>query len=421
MNSSTHSHSNASNKNNNWIWPLFACAVGAGILYLPINAGLFGIWPFIVLLVLTFPVVYLCHWYLTRFVLTASKGTTNINDIVYENFSERFSQVFAICYFFSIFPLTLIYTVGLTNTINSVLINNFSIEIPRFILAFVILFSILVVVVTKPVFIRKVTKFLALPLAAFLFSLSVYLIPKWHMDHFQIFPNITDLLTTLFFTLPVIIFAINYMPIISTFALSHAEHPNPEKATSNTLWRASLLIFAFSMFFVFSCIMCLSPDNMAVAKQTNTNILVYMGNYFNDPILKVVNPMIAIIAMTGACFSSFFGVKESVIGLIEQKLHRHKLASKRLDHIAIALILIPCYIVCVCDTSILGLMSKLSGPIIALLLFVFPVYAVYKMPKLYKYNKTMQDKLGNYYVLIVGLISCSAILYSFKDFLYYFL
>ncbi len=419
MNSSTHSR--ASNKNSNWIWPLFACAVGAGILYLPINAGLFGIWPFIVLLVLTFPLVYLTHWYLTRFVLTASKGTTNINDIVYENFSERFSNLFAICYFFSIYPLTLIYTVGLTNTVNSFLISNFGLAIPRFILAFLILSTILVVVITQPVFIRKVTRLLALPLATFLFSLSIYLIPQWHLEYFKIVPSTKDFLETLFFTLPVIIFAINYMPIISTFALDHAQSPNPEKVTSKILWNASLLIFVFSMFFVFSCIMCMDPLNMAIAKENNSNILVYMGNYFNDPILRIINPIIAMIAMTGACFSSFFGVKESVIGLIEQKLHRHKLSSKRLDYIAIALILIPCYIVCIYDTSILGLMSKLSGPIIALLLFVFPVYAVYGMPKLHKYNKTLKDKIGNYYVLIIGLISCSAILYSFKDLLNYFL
>ena len=409
-----------SHSNNNWLWPLFACAVGAGILYLPINAGLFGIWPFIFLLVITFPIVYLSHWYLTRFVLTASAGTTNINDIVYENFSERFSNVFAIGYFLSIFPLTLIYTVGLTNTVNSFLITNFSLIIPRAILAFVILFLILIVVITQPTFIRKVARSLALPLASFLFLLSVYLIPKWQLSFFAIIPSTREFLETLFFTLPVVIFAVNYLPIISTFGLSHTQHPNPEQATSSMLWKASILIFVFSMFFVFSCIMCVDPQNMAIAKETNTNILVYMSNYFNDPILRIVNPLIAITAMTGACFSSFFGVKESVIGLIEQKLHQHKLSSKKLDYLAIALILIPCYIVCIYDTSILGLMSQLSGPIIALLLFVFPVYAVYNMPKLYKYNVTLKDKLGNYYVLLIGLVSCSAILYSLKDLLGYF-
>lgn len=405
---------------NVWIWTLFACAVGAGILYLPINAGLHGVWPFIVLLVITFPVVYLAHWNLTRFVLIASTGTTNINDIIYENFSKKFYNAFSICYFLAIYPMILIYTVGLTNTVDSFLVANFSIIIPRYLLAFILLSIILIIVVTKASFIRKVIKSLALPLAGILGLLSFYLIPKWQFTQFTIIPTTVEFLETLFITLPVVIFTVNYLPIISTFALYHSKHsPTPEKDTTNLLWLASLLIFGFSMFFVFSCIMTIDPENMAIAKETNTNILVYMANYFNDPWLRIINPIIAITAMAGACFSSFFGAKEAVIGVIEQWLNIHKAHSKKLDYAAVALLLIPCYIFSVLNTSILSLMGALSGPIIALLLFVFPVYAIYHIKQLEKYHITGLDRFNNFYVLSVGLISFSAILYSFKYLLYY--
>lgn len=397
-----------------WIWAIFAAAIGAGILYLPVSAGINGIWPFIAVAILSLPMIYLAHRSLSRVVLIASDNSTNINDIIYEHFSERFNYMFAIGYFLAIYPMILIYSVGLTNTINSALIENFNIIIPRYKLAFMLLSILLVIILSKERTIRKIIKFLAMPLACFLFGISVYLIPKWNLNYFYIIPSSVDFLETLILCLPVIIFAANYSSIISTFTLFYLRnHHSPEQETSKILWRSTLLIFIFTMFFVLSCILCVDPNGMEFAKANNMNILIYMSGKFNDPILRYVNPLIAIIAMTGAFCGTFFGAKESIIGLIEQKTHKHKLKSKRLDHIAIAILIIPAYILAILDVKILSLISLLCGPVISLLLFIFPIYSIYKIPELRKYHRTIFDKISNYFVLISGIVGFSAILYSF--------
>lgn len=407
---------NTNTNQTNWLWPLFSAAVGAGILYLPINAGIQGIWPLLFLSLFSLPMIYLPHRALTRVVLSASGGTTNINDIIYENFSSTFCLMFSFCYFVAIYPMILIYSVGITNTINSVLVNSLSIDfIPRSVLSFILLGTLTFIVMTKEEMIRKVTKILALPLATFLFLLSVYLIPKWNFDYFKIVPNAFNFFETVIYTLPVMIFTFNFSPIISTFTLYHLNHnKNPEEDTTTILRRTSVILFVFITFFIISCVLSLDPDNMAAARNANMNILVYMGNHFNDPILTIINPIIAVIAMSGAFLSNFFGAKESVIGLIEQKLHVHKVKSKKLkhlEHIAIAAIIIPSYIVSVVDTNILNLMGIISGPMLATLLFIFPIYAFYKIKKLNKYNQTKIDKVGNYFTLIAGIVGFSAMLY----------
>jgi len=400
----------------NWLWPLFSAAVGAGILYLPINAGIQGIWPLLFLSLFSLPMIYLPHRALTRVVLSASAGTTNINDIIYENFSSKFCLMFSLCYFVAIYPMILIYSVGITNTINSVLINSLSINfIPRYVLSFILLATLTFIIMTKEDMIRKVTKMLALPLATFLFLLSIYLIPKWNFEYFKIIPSSFNFFETVIYTLPVMIFTFNFSPIISTFTLYHTNHSkDPEKDTTAILRRASVILFIFITFFIVSCVLSLDPENMARAKKANMNILVYMGNHFNDPILTIINPIIAVIAMTGAFLSNFFGAKESVIGLMEQKLHAHKVKSKRLkhlEHLAIALIIIPSYIVSVVDTNILNLMGIISGPMLATLLFIFPIYAFYNIKKLNKYHQSKTDKMGNYFTLVAGIIGFSAMLY----------
>lgn len=399
-----------------WLWTIFACAMGAGVLYLPINAGINGIWPILTIALIIVPMVYLSHKNLSKVVLAASSNTTNINDIISEHYSERFANLFALCYFLAIYPLMLIYSVGLTNTSHSILKSILHINyIPKSILALVILLTLLTVALTKSSFIRKITEYIALPLAAALFLISCYLIPKWNYSYLTDTPSAFDFIETMWLTLPVVIFSFNFSPIVSTFTLNYLEkHDSPDTATEKVLLRSTLVLFIFIMFFIVSCVLSVNQEQMYEAKNNNMNILVYMGELFDDPILHIVSPLIALVAMTGAFLGTFFGAKESVIGLIEQKMHIHKIRSQRLNKIATALIFIPSYIFCILDTNILNIISILCGPVIALLLFIFPVYAIYTISKLAEYKQTKMQRLGHYFIVTTGIVSFSAILYSFK-------
>ena len=44
-----------------WMLGLFGTAIGAGVLFLPINAGIGGIWPLLMITLFAFPVTFLAH------------------------------------------------------------------------------------------------------------------------------------------------------------------------------------------------------------------------------------------------------------------------------------------------------------------------------------------------------------------------
>lgn len=56
-----------------WSLNLFGTAVGARVLFLPINAGMGGFWPLIIMAILVGPMTYFAHYALSRFVLSSSK------------------------------------------------------------------------------------------------------------------------------------------------------------------------------------------------------------------------------------------------------------------------------------------------------------------------------------------------------------
>lgn len=82
-----------------WILSLFGTAVGAGILYLPIKAGVGGFWPIVVMCIVIFPMVYLSHRALSLFVSQAD-GNKDITHAAEEYFGRGVSVFISILYFF---------------------------------------------------------------------------------------------------------------------------------------------------------------------------------------------------------------------------------------------------------------------------------------------------------------------------------
>lgn len=53
-----------------WMLGLYGTAIGAGVLFLPINAGVGGMIPLIIMAIIAFPMTFFAHRGLTRFVLS---------------------------------------------------------------------------------------------------------------------------------------------------------------------------------------------------------------------------------------------------------------------------------------------------------------------------------------------------------------
>ena len=70
--------------------------------------------------------------------------------------------------------------------------------------------------------------------------------------------------------------------------------------------------------------------------------------------------------------------------------------------------LVTTWIVATLNPSILGMIETLGGPIIAMILFLMPMYAIQKVPAMRKYS----GHISNVFVVVMGLIAISAIFYS---------
>ncbi|MDY1045914.1 MULTISPECIES: serine/threonine transporter [Pseudomonas] len=394
-----------------WMLGLFGTAIGAGTLFLPINAGLGGFWPLMILAVLAFPMTYYAHQGLTRFVLSGRAGT-DITDVVEEHFGIKAGALITLLYFFAIFPILLIYSVGLTNTVGSFMEHQLGMQTPpRAVLALVLILGLLIVVRCGEQFIVKAMSLMVYPFIVALLLLALYLIPHWNGGILATageMPAPGAFIHTLWLAIPVMVFSFNHSPIISAFAVDqkrrYGEHA--DQRSSQILARAHGLMVVLVLFFVFSCVLTLSPAQLAEAKAQNLSILSYLANHFSNPVIAFAAPLIAIVAIAKSFLGHYIGASEGIKGLVLKSGRRPN--AKALDRFTALFMLLVCWLVATLNPNIVRMIESFGGPVIAALLFLMPMYAIRRVPAMRKYAGHM----SNVFVTLVGLVAISALVYS---------
>ncbi|MDO4626857.1 MAG: serine/threonine transporter [Pasteurellaceae bacterium] len=397
-----------------WVINLFGTAVGAGVLFLPINAGMGGIYPLIVMAILVGPMTYLAHRGLSRFVLSSSKPGSDITQVVEEHFGKTAGKLITLLYFFAIFPILLIYGNGITNTVDSFIVNQLHLPSPnRALLSFILIATFISIMLMNEKVMLKITEWLVYPLVFILFALSLYLIPQWNGAMFSQTPSASDWVQTLWLTIPVLVFSFNHSPAISAFSLSqqrqYADIATTEKHASHTLKGTATILLIFVMLFVFSCVLTLTPAELAEAKAQNISILSFLANKFDTPFIAYLGPLVAFLAIASSFFGHYLGAREGLEGLFTKLYGSDKpINRKKLNYGSAVFFLFTLWGVAILNPSILGLIESLGGPIIAMILFIMPMYAIYKVPAMQRYSN---EKLSNLFVIVMGLIAITAVIY----------
>ncbi|CAH0196126.1 Serine transporter [Rahnella aquatilis] len=401
-----------------WMLGLYGTAIGAGVLFLPINAGIGGLIPLIIMAILAFPMTFFAHRGLTRFVLSGKNAGEDITEVVEEHFGITAGKLITLLYFFAIYPILLVYSVAITNTVESFITHQMHMNAPpRALLSLILILGLMTLVHFGQDMIVKAMSILVFPFVTVLMALALYLIPNWNMS---VFTNASlsgngvghGMLMTLWLVIPVMVFSFNHSPIISSFAVAKRKEygDGAEKKCSRILAFSHIIMVITVMFFVFSCVLSLSPADLMEAKSQNVSILSYLANHFSNPVIEYIAPFIAFIAITKSFLGHYLGAREGFNGMVIKSLRSKgkKIALPTLNRYTGIFMLLTTWLVATLNPSILGMIETLGGPIIAMLLFLMPMYAIRKVPAMKKYS----GHISNVFVAVMGLIAMSAIVFS---------
>ena len=419
-----------------WVLSLFGTAVGAGVLFLPIKAGLGGFWPLVVLALIAGPMTWFAHRALARFVLSSKNPDSDITDVVEEHFGKGAAKLITFAYFFAIYPIVLIYGVGITNTFESFIVHQLNIfveiprlaadgapmltdagaqimdkvsGIPRWLLSGGLILAMTTLILFGKELMLKATSAMVYPLVFILFGLSLYLIPSWNTSMVTVIPDASSFLPVIWLSIPLIVFSFNHSPVISQFAKAQRETygDNAVQKTDLICKRAGQMLLGFVMLFVFSCVLALSPEQLAEAKDQNISVLSYLANVHDSMIIQYFGPFVAFTAITSSYFGHYLGAQEGLNGLVKQAMPTK--SAKSINVFSIVFIVVTTWIVSILNPSVLGLIETIGAPMIAAILFLMPMIAIKKVPAMQKYGK---EKAINIFVTICGFMAITSVIYG---------
>ncbi|MGL4192964.1 aromatic amino acid transport family protein [Vibrio misgurnus] len=392
-----------------WALSLFGTAVGAGVLFLPIKAGAGGFWPLVILALIAAPMTWFAHKSLARFVLSAKNPEADITDTVEEHFGKAGANLITFAYFFAIYPIVLIYGVGITNTVDSFLVNQIGMEsIPRWLLSGSLIVAMTAGVVFGKELMLKATSAMVYPLVFILLALSFYLIPDWNMSMIEVAPDWSAMPAIVWLAIPIIVFSFNHSPIISQFSKEQRQQfgDNAVKKTDMITGGAAMMLMGFVMLFVFSVVLSLSPEQLAMAKEQNISVLSYLANAHASPIISYLGPIVAFAAITSSYFGHFLGAHEGLVGLVKS---RSNMPINKIEKLSLGFIVITTWMVAIINPSILGMIETMGAPMIAAILFLLPVFAMHKVPAMAKFKTSAPVQI---FTVICGLAAISSVVYG---------
>ena len=391
-----------------WVITLFGTGVGAGILFLPINAGSFGFWPLVIATLLIGPMVFFSHRTYARMVSASPVKGLDVLQVITALTGRKRGFASAVLYWLGIYPTVLIYAISITNTLDSFIVNQLGgTQVSRWLLALVAVG----VMTGAYAFGKKLTLWLAnalvYPLIIALAAVSLYLIPSWDFAGFRSYESSYPVWQGLLLILPVLVFSFSHMAALSQFALDTQKKMDgdvaaTEREVSKVELVTAILLVAFTMFFVWSCSLALGADGMDAAREQNVPVLSYLANETDAPFMAWMSPIIAMCAIITSYFGHLLGTEEGTAYLVRSVAPdvAARFSTSTLRWAVNIFVLVTAVLVAVLNPSILDMISVVGGIFVAFLVYIMPALLFAKATA-FKHYARRPDTI---FVFALGLV-----------------
>lgn len=385
-------------ENFGWIMTLFGTAVGAGILFLPISAGLSGIIVLLIVTLISIPTVYFAHRNI-GVMMTEAKGNVDYSGAVNEYLGMKAGFWINVVFFITLFLLLIVYSSGLNNDVGEFMLDigftSHNLSHSIFLSLLILIILIFVIRIGESIMLRFMG-FITLLLVFLLLAVSAYLIPQWN---FEVLGNIYSWQSSgdhFLLLLPIFVLSFSFYPAMSSMIITFKEKGLSGEAvlarSNKVVMIAMILLVIFIMFFVLSCILALSPEALDKAMKQNLSVLSVLAENSQGSPLEYAGPVISQLALITSFVGTFLGARESARELLKD-FRSYTLKSKKglfrflaFDDLLLISFLAAIWVVTILHLPILDILGELVAPPIAFFLCILPVWITYRVKRLKKYR-----------------------------------
>lgn len=394
-----------------WVILCIGMAIGSGIVFLPVQVGITGVWVFAASVMLAYPAMYMMQK-LYLHTLSESSECESYAGIITQYLGKNWGIFLAVVYFFMLVKGMLTYSLAVTFDTAKYL-QSYGVtkgllsDTPFFSLALLCLLVLVAAQGERLIF--KVSSPLVLFKLGVVVLLGVVMIPQWNIGmNLPALPELKRFLIDTILTVPFTLFSIMFVQILSPMNIAFRKVEEDPRIATYRAFRANRIAYAILvvaiLFFATSFSFVLSHEQALSAKAQNISALALAASVIPGNGVLYMATALNLFAIVTAFLGIYLGLEESIKGVVMNVITRfipHERVNARLVSIGTCVFIVLGLWSWVQTRFSILLLQQLAAPIYGIASFIIPCVLVYKVPALRKYRSPRV-----WCVLGFGIILC---------------
>lgn len=384
-----------SSKDWGWVAVNIGMGIGAGIVFLPIQAGLVGLWTFLLAILLAYPALYLFQRLYIN-TLIESRDASDYTSTIREYLGSKWGASLGVVYFVMLLIWLFVYSETVTND-SATYIQEAGLTqgllSGNHLYALVLIGFLVFLAFASKTLLFHLSKVLVVVTLSSLVVLAVLIAPHWDIKNIKDVSSIWDMLCQTVITLPFamtsILFLQSLSPMVVYVRSEYEDVAVARKKALQIMNRAFLILAGVVFFFALSCTLAMTHKEAYQAFVDNTSFLALMAKAVPGTLVPALGVMIDISAVTTSFFGVLLGLHEACVGLYMNLFlggrPKETVNMKKISAGIVGLIVLLGWIATIIDFPILYFTS-ICSPIFAIIGCFIPVLLVYKADSLAKYR-----------------------------------
>ncbi|MGI2259557.1 hypothetical protein [Shewanella sp. GXUN23E] len=393
-----------------WIIMSIGMAIGAGIVFLPVQVGLMGLWVFLLSAVIGYPAMYMFQRLFIN-TLAESKKCQDYPSVISGYLGKNWGMFLGLLYFVMLVIWVFVYSTAITNDSASFL-QSFGVtqellsENPFYGLALICLLVALASRGENLLF--KISTLMVLTKLGVVAMLGLMMVDKWDASNIGTIPQTGDWIKDAIVMLPFTLTSILFIQSLSPMVISYRSREKSIEVARFKAMRAMNIafgiLFVVVFFYAVSFTLAMGHEQAVRASEENISALAMVAQGVPGQTLKLLSLTLNIFAVMTAYFGVYLGFREACQGITMNVLRRflpeERINAKKVGYGIMLFTILLSWSAIVLNAPVLSFTS-ICSPIFGMVGCLIPAYLVYQVPALHKYKGA-----GLYVIIATGLLLC---------------
>ncbi|WP_019551973.1 SLC5/6 family protein [Propionispira raffinosivorans] len=393
-----------------WVIMSIGMAIGAGIVFLPVQVGLMGLWVFLLSSIIGYPAMYLFQRLFIN-TLAASPECKDYPSVIKGYLGKNWGMFLGALYFIMLIIWVFVYSTAINNDSASFL-QSFGVtetllsKNPLYGLALIC--GLVAIASRGEKVLFKIATGMVLTKLLVVAFLGFLMVGHWDLANVGPMPPLGKFLHDTIVMLPFTLTSILFIQSLSPMVISYRSHEKSIEAARYKAMRAMNIafgiLFVTVFFYAVSFTLSMGHEQAVAAYQANISALAMAAQNGGQQSVKIFSLILNIFAVMTAYFGVYLGFREACQGLAMNLLCRmmpeNKINKKMVGYGIIAFTILMSWGAIVLNAPVLSFTS-ICSPVFGFVGCLIPAYLVYQVPLLHPYKGTALK-----IIIATGILLC---------------